>query len=65
MSRTGFRIVPKMTSNNVCAFYIVLANGDNRQIAEVHFPNDGQMVDNVESAQLICDVLKKRIRKSV
>lgn len=40
------------------AFYIVLANVDNRQIAEVHFPNDWQIVDNVESAQLICNVLK-------
>lgn len=64
MSR-GFRIVPKMISASVCYIYIVLSSGDYRQLAEVHFPNDGQMNDNLEAAQAICDSLRKRIRKSV
>ncbi len=65
MARGGFRIVPKMISPNRCIFDIVLANGDYRTIAQVDFPNDGQMNDNMEAAQGICDILKKRIRKSV
>ena len=65
MSRTGFRIVPKMINPNVCVFLFVLNNGDSRVIAEVHFPADGQMNDNLEAAQAICEVLRKRIRKSV
>lgn len=61
----NFRIVPKMTSPNTCDFYVVLANGDSRLIAQVMFPCDGQMNDNVECANTICMALKKRIRKSV
>lgn len=65
MARGGFRIVPKMISPNRCIFDIVLANGDYRTIAQVDFPSDGQMNDNMEAAQGICDILKKRIRRSV
>ena len=65
MARGGFRIVPKMVSPNRCLFAIVLTNGDYRTIAQVDFPNDAQMNDNMEAAQAICDILKKRIRKSV
>lgn len=65
MARTGIRVVPKMVDSNRCIFGAVTSNGDYRIIAEVHFPNDGQMNDNLEAAQGICDILKKRIRKSV
>ena len=65
MGRTGFRIVPKMINPNVCVFLFVLNNGDNRVIAEVHFPADGQMNDNLEAAQAIVAILSKRVRKSV
>ena len=65
MARGGFRIVPRMISNNRCVFVIVLQNGDCRTIAQVDFPCDGQMNDNLEAAQAISDTLKKRIRKSV
>lgn len=65
MARNGFRIVPKMVSSNRCIFDIVLPNGEYRTIAQCDFPNDNQMNDNLEAAQAISDVLKKRIRKSV
>ena len=65
MARNVFRIVPKMISTNRCIFDIVLNNGDYRTIAQCDFPDDGQMNDNLEAAQGISDVLKKRIRKSV
>lgn len=65
MARNGFRIVPKMISSNRCIFDIVLNNGEFRTIAQCDFPDDGQMNDNLEAAQAICDVLKKRVRKSV
>lgn len=63
--RTGFRIVPKMVSPSVCVFVILLRNGECRQIAEVHFPNDGQMNDNCRASEAICEALRKRVRQSV
>ena len=65
MARNGFRIVPKMISSNRCIFDIVLKNGDFRTIGQFEFPDDGQMNDNLEAAQAISDIIKKRIRKSV
>jgi hypothetical protein len=65
MARTGFRVVPKMVDANKCEFDIVLNNGEFRAIAWVVFPTDGQMNDNVHAAELIADVLRKRIRQSV
>ena len=65
MARGGIRVVPKMLDANKCIFDVVAPNGDFRTIAGVHFPMDGQMNDNLEAAQGICDILKKRIRKSV
>lgn len=65
MGRTGFQIVPKMITANVMQIYIVIKNGETRQIAEIHCPNDGQMNDNLELAESICAAIKKRIRKSV
>lgn len=65
MAISGFRIVPKMVSRNRCIFDIVLKNGDYRTIGHFDFPDDGQMNDNLEAAQGMCDIAKKRIRKSV
>ena len=65
MNMSGFRIVPKMVSFNRCEFAIVLRNGDCRVIATVDFPSDNQMNYNLEAAQEIANILKKRIRKSV
>jgi hypothetical protein len=65
MGNFSFRLVPKMVARNIMTIYIVMSNGENCQIAEIHFPNDNQQNDNLEAAQAICDVLKKRIRKSI
>ena len=61
----NFRMVPKMISPDTCDIYIVLSNGDSRQIARVLFPHDGQMNDNLECAETVCIALKKRVKKSV
>jgi hypothetical protein len=65
MGRTGYRLVPKFTSPDVCSIYIVFSNGNYRQIGQVLLPHDNQIMDNMECVQLICDALRKRIRKSV
>lgn len=65
MGRTGLRLVPKMINNVTFGIWVVASNGDSRQIGVFNVPNDNQMNDNLEAAQGICDVLKKRIRKSI
>lgn len=65
MKKTSFRIIPRMLNANRCIFDLVLSTGEYRTIAQCDFPNDNQMNDNLEAAQAICDILKKRIRKSV
>lgn len=65
MVRSGIRVVPKMIDAGRCIFAAVAPNGEYQTIAEVHFPMDGQMNDNLEAAQGISDILRKRIRKSV
>lgn len=64
MGRSGFKLVPKMVTPNIMTIHAVTAS-ESMQIAEIHLPNDGQMNDNLEAAEGICAVLKKRIRKSV
>ena len=65
MNRMSFRMVPKMMNPNVCAIYMVLSNGESRQVALIEFPHDSQQNDNLDAAQGICDILRKRVRKSV
>ena len=60
----GFRIVQKF-NNNILDIGVVLANGNSTQIARIIFPDDKQVNDNLEAANAICVILKKRIRKSV
>jgi hypothetical protein len=59
-----FRLVPKMVSSNVMDVYIVAGN-DSIKIAQILFPNDGQMNDNLMAAEEIVKILTKRIRRSV
>lgn len=61
----NFKLVPKLLDNCTFGIWIVLANGDCMQLGQFLVPNDGQMNDNLECAQAICDVMRKRIRKSV
>lgn len=64
MGRLSFKLVPKM-NGNICGIFIVAGNGETKQIAELMFPADGQLNDNVECAAAVCDALRKRIRSSV
>lgn len=59
----NLRLVPKFNEN--CLVIVCEYNGDVRIIAQVLLPNDHQISDNVEVADEICGILKKRIRKSV
>lgn len=61
---SNFRVVPKM-ENNRAALFMVLPNGEGRQIAYIEFPNDRQIPDNVEAITEIANILRKRIKKSV
>ncbi len=63
--KNNFRIVPKMIDAVTLSLWLVLSNGDSLEIGRVRMPSDGQMNDNLECAQTICDAIKKRIRKSV
>ncbi|MBQ3794845.1 MAG: hypothetical protein II842_00940 [Butyrivibrio sp.] len=65
MRGNSFRLVPKMIDNVTFGIWAVDTSGYCKQIGAFNVPNDGQMNDNLEAAQAICDVLKKRIRKSV
>ena len=60
----NFKIVPKM-ERNLAAFYIVLPNGESRQIGLIEFPNDKQVVDNVEAINAVANIMKRRIKKSI
>lgn len=60
-----FRVVPKMMDAATLSVWLVYSNGDWLELGRIRMPADGQMNDNLECAQTICDALKKRIRKSV
>jgi hypothetical protein len=60
-----FRLVPKMVTRNIMTIHLVMSNGENCQIAEIHFPNDNQQNDNLVAAEEIVKILTKRIRRSV
>lgn len=60
----GFRLVQKF-NNNILDIGVVLNNGDSEHIARIVFPADRQTNDDLEAANAICVILKKRIRKSV
>lgn len=60
---TNFRLIPKFNENWL--FILCEFNGDVRVIAQILLPADHQLVDNVATATDICQILKKRIRKSL
>lgn len=62
----NFRVVPKFVSvNSLEIWFVPQSNTDMRVIAQILMPADNQLSDNVEAANEICAILKKRIRKSV
>jgi len=65
MSGSSFRLVPKMVDNSTFGIWIVTNSGETRQIGQFIVPNDGQMNDNLDAAQEICNIMRKRIRRSV
>lgn len=64
MSVRSFRLVPKMVTANVMEIYIV-AGDDHMKIAQIMYPNDEQMFDNMRAGEEIVKILTKRIRRSV
>lgn len=60
----SFKLVPKF-DNNIMAIYLVLPNGDSRQILQCIFPNDKQMGDNVKAGEEMVATLRKRINRSL
>lgn len=60
---TNFRLIPKFYGN--CLVILFEANGEVRNIAQICLPADHQTIDDVSTANDICQILKKRIRKSL
>lgn len=62
-----YKLISKFVGNsrNMLDIGIVYANGRIEEIAKIVFPNDGQLGDNVQTAEEICKALNKRIRQSI
>ena len=50
----NFRIVHKISNNLIAIYVCVPATGESRQVALVECPNDSQLGDNVELADVLC-----------
>ena len=59
----NFRLVPKFSEN--CLIILYEMNGDVRIIAQILLPADQQLAQNVQTANDICTILKRRIRQSL
>lgn len=62
--KRSFDLIAKY-DKNVMGIFIVLPNGEYKQILHCIFPNDCQMGDNVQVAEAIIPILRKRIRRSL
>lgn len=65
MATKSFRVVPKINNNLIAIFVCMPATGESRQVALVECPNDNQLGDNVELADMICTAYRKRLNKSI
>ena len=65
MSGRGFRLVPKMIDAGSFGIWIVLSNGESKQIGYFLVPSDAQFNDNLYLADEICKAMRTRIRKSI
>jgi hypothetical protein len=63
MSIGNFRLVTKFSENQLAILYV--SPHEERVIANVLFPDDKQISDNVQCAEEIANILRKRIRRSV
>ena len=62
--KQNFQLVPKFSDNHMIILF-VLPNGESRVIAQMCFPNDHQLGDNVKVAEEILPILRKRIKRSM
>ncbi|MCM1118079.1 MAG: hypothetical protein NC543_01780 [bacterium] len=65
MATKSFRVVPKINNNLIAIFVCVPATGESRQVALIECPNDNQLSDNVELAEELCKIYRKRLNKSI
>ena len=65
MAGQNFQVVPKFIGNFIEIYFDIQGNGTVYKLATLEMPNDNQMVDNVDFAKQLCDLYKKRIRKSI
>jgi len=59
-----FRLVPKFL-DGVLKIFIVYANNEVVQIAEIRLLRDGQLNDDVELSNEVIKAMEKRIKKSI
>ena len=64
MMKQNFKLVPKFHGNTI-GIFIVLPNGEYKQILYCICPNDQQILDNTKVAEEIIPILRKRIRGSL
>lgn len=62
--KRNFELVAKY-DKNVMGIFIVLPNREYKQILHCIFPNDMQLGDNVQVAEAIIPILRKRIKRSL
>lgn len=65
MAGKGFRVVPKINNNLIAIYVCVPATGESRQVVLVECPNDNQLYDNLQMADMICTAYRKRLNKSI
>lgn len=65
MAGKNFRVVPKINNNLIAVYVCVPVTGENRQVALIECPNDNQLGDNVELADEISKIYRKRLNKSI
>lgn len=65
MAKKNIRVVPKISNNLIAVYICIPSTGESRQVALVECPNDSQLGDNVELADVLCTAYRKRLNKSI
>ena len=65
MAGKNIRVVPKISNNLIAVYICIPSTGESRQVALVECPNDSQLGDNVELADVLCTAYRKRLNKSI
>ncbi len=61
----NFRVIHKISNNLIGIYVHIPSTGESRQVALVECPNDCQLGDNVELADMLCTAYRKRLNKSI